>query len=443
MHAIPGALESWSAAVSGWFDESIAQEIARLDGQPCQYYNQLETPPVGPVLDQDIVWAGFSGTLRNRWGRTEALRKADRLFPLTERIDGPGSYFVGPQWQSLYYRPQDEYCEWHVTRDRDGTITRVTFTSEPPEYWQALHGDTLATLEGVPKYQTAGDPKLVLRLYRELVSPHVQYEDLICTEDLVDHSDPQNPQIVYTRGSYNPYNKWNTTHGIVHLTEPANSLGAEIKLGADASVLFSPAAGQAPLADPDALIACGAYGGLNRCSDPTIGGSINELAALGFAITIKNPVGLYMDHLDMTGWAQPDGTPVDPAWFRVVRGAPGLVERAVFEVPEGKGFRVGDLTIGGEPIVWGGQLSEHMTMKIIGSASQPGHFRNTPLRCEKGVCAEQGNPAFLHYRPLGSACGAGLLPAFDYAPPASPALAAETQAVAAPSRPRHHVLRSR
>ena len=70
------------------------------------------------------------------------------------------------------------------------------------------------------------------------------------------------------------------------------------------------------MSDPDALIACAGYGGLNRNSDPTIGASVNELAALGFAVTLRNPVGLYMDHLDVTGWAKPDGTPVDPGYFR-------------------------------------------------------------------------------------------------------------------------------
>ena len=44
---IPGQLASWSRAVSGWFDESIALQHAVLRGQPCQYYNQLTTPTVG------------------------------------------------------------------------------------------------------------------------------------------------------------------------------------------------------------------------------------------------------------------------------------------------------------------------------------------------------------------------------------------------------------
>jgi hypothetical protein len=157
---IPGQRAQWSLAVSGWFDECVAEQLAKLQGQPCQFYNQLRAPPNGTPLAQDIVWNGFSGTLRNRYGRAQALKLADTPVPLTQRIDGPGSYFVGGQWESLFYRPLDEYCEWHVTRDPDGKIRRVTFTSEPPEYWQALHGDTLpsiaAAISSVPRSTPSG-----------------------------------------------------------------------------------------------------------------------------------------------------------------------------------------------------------------------------------------------------------------------------------------------
>jgi hypothetical protein len=420
---IPGARAQWSRALSGWFDECIATELAELQGQPCQYYNQLETPPVGTPLEQEIVWNALSGTLRNRWGRERALELAEHVVPLTQRIDGPGAYYMGGQWENLFYRPLDEYCEWRVSRNPDGKIRRVTFTSEPPEYWQALHGETLANFAGVPTYPTVGDPNLVLELYREYVSPEVQYEDLICGEDLIDYTDPDAPQVVYAKGTYNPYNRWNTTDGIMHLTEPANSLSAEIKLAADATVLRS-ASGRAgrPIADPDALIACAAYGGLNRCSDPTIGATVNELAALGCSITLRNPVGLYMDHLDMSGWAEPDGSPIDPSWFRILRGQPGLIERAVFEVPEAEGFTVSDITIGGVPIAYGGHLGEHITVKLIGMASELGKFSNKPVACAAGVCADAANPEFLYYRDLGTPCPPGRIAAFDYPEPAAPAL---------------------
>ena len=435
---IPGHRAQWSRAVSGWFDECVEAEKYDLGGQPCQYYNQLKTQPSGPVLEQEIVWNGFPGTLRNRLGRARALAMADHPLPLTQAMDGlPGGYFYGGQWEHLYYRPQDEYCEWHVTRDPDGGIRRVTFTSEPPEYWQALHGDTLPDLSGEPAYPVTGDPRLLLELYQEYVSPQVRYEDLVCAVDLVDYYRPDDPYVVFKKGTYNPYNRWNTTDGIMHLTQPSNSLSAEILLGADATVLRIGGRGGRIISDPDALICCAHYGGANRCSDPTIGASVNELAALGCAITLRNPVGLYMDHLELTGWAGPSGEPVDPAWFRIVRGRPGLIERAVFEVPDRAGFRVSDVTIGGVPITVGGQLSEHMTVKLVGLAATPGKFANKPAGCAGGCCADAANPAFLYRNGADEPCPPGQVPVFVNLSQRAPAaaLAPVVRTGRAPSRP--------
>jgi hypothetical protein len=226
---------------------------------------------------------------------------------------------------------------------------------------------------------------------------------------------------VYPKGSYNPYNRWNTTDGIMHLTQPSNSLSAEILLGADATVLRASGPGGRIVSDPDALICCAQYGAPNRCSDPTIGASVNELAAQGFAITLRNPVGLYMDDLNLTGWAGPNGQPVDPAWFRIERGRPGLIERAVFEVPKRLGFRVSDVTIGGVPISVGGQLSEHMTVKLVGLASTPGKFANKPAACAGGCTADAANPTFLYRHRHVNPPPAGQVPAFVYLSQESPA----------------------
>ena len=96
----------------------------------------------------------------------------------------------------------------------------------------------------------------------------------------------------------------------------------------------------------------------------------------------------------------------------------------MFEVPERAGFRVSDVTIGGVPISVGGQLSEHMTVKLVGLASGPGKFSNKPAGCAAGGCADAANPAFLTYRDLGDPCPPGQVPAFDYAPAQAPAAAA-------------------
>ena len=78
---------------------------------------------------------------------------------------------------------------------------------------------------------------------------------------------------------------------------------------ADATVLYRNGRGE-PVVEPSALICCAGYGGPDRNSDPTIGATVNALARLGAMITLPNPVGLYMDHIDLSGWQAPDGVQV-------------------------------------------------------------------------------------------------------------------------------------
>jgi hypothetical protein len=420
---IPGQLDQWSHAVSAWFRSAIdAQEEALTitEGgvektQECQYFDQVDSKwPAGPYLDQDIVWNAFPGNQFHRWGRAYALIAADHVLPLNQYWEYPREL-----WQrdghSLYYRPQDEYCEWRVERDSDGRIVRVTFTSEPPEYWQALHGDSLDAEGGDRSLKFHGDPWLLLDLYRTYVSEEVQLEDLRCQHDI--YFNGATP--VYRKGEYNPYNRWNTTDGIMHLTHPSNTLGAEIRLGADATVLWHHPGDQRIESNPDAIIALGQLGGNNRCSDPTIAGSVNQLAALGFGITLADPVGLYMDHLDMTGWTIRVGgrdEPVDPDWFQVQRGTAKLIERAVFAVPTDVGT-VSDIMIGGEPIRYGGQLAERMTVKLVGRAALGAGHTNCPAQFACHAYVRPSNPAMVltaatdqsEYPP-------GILPVFDYRP---------------------------
>jgi hypothetical protein len=438
--SIPGQLQQWSDAVSGWLSDNI--ELARQrqyphqlqpshpepsssqpssEAAPFPFYNQASTTPPTPFIDQPIVWNGFPSTLRNRWPRPIALDAADQLFPLTVRMDGPGRYFVGSVWDRHFYRPQDEYCEWRVTRDTEGRIVRVTFTSEPPEFWQALHGDELQNMDGARAYPFTGDKKLMLELYREMVSPEVQLADLECPEDMVDYTIRDKPAVVYRRGEYNPYNRWNTLGGIVHLTHPANSLSAEINLGAAAAVLYQQDG--RPIVDPDGLICAARFGGLNRASDPTIGSAVNELAALGAYVTLRDPIGLAMHHLNMTGLMGPDGQPVDASCFQVLRGKPEefLIERAVFEVPASEGYTVSDITIGGVPITHGGQLAERMVVNIVGRASGLHSFDIKPTDGQSLGCQDDLQPNYLFYRDSAEQrCAPIAREAFAY-PPATPA----------------------
>jgi len=335
-----------------------------------------------------VTWNAFPKELLVRFGRARALIEADRLWPIeayhSEDYDPakPGQAALDAPSKS-WYRPHDEYCEWHVDREpATGRILRVTFTSEPPEYWEAIFGGEVPIDNGV-SYKFTGNPKVVLDLYRTLVSPEV------CPEDLVFSETTQYGK----KGDYNFYNKWNSTHGIAHLSAPPNSLGAEVKLGADATVLRGTAQGQ-PVATADALVCCAGYGGPDRNSDPTIGATVNALARLGAMITLVNPVGLYMDHIDLSGWEVPGG--IDPHdCVKIVRGKPGMIERMVVEVPTESSRFVSDITIGGEPVRYGGQIAECITVKLVGGATKLGSVRNGLTPCDARCCLDPSNASRL------------------------------------------------
>lgn len=362
-NAIPGQLDAWHRAMSSWFDIVVAAE-QKLIGAPSQYYNAASFDPGGVLVEQTVTWNAFPKELLRRYGRERALQLADMPWPI-ERYRAPSPDPTNKTGMSgVMYRAQEEYCEWHVTRDPDtGQIRRVTFTSEPPEFWQALFGVVPGDGNTVPDMLFPGDKELLLQHYQDMVSTEVQPEDLVAASDIKDATG----FTWINKGQYNFYNKWNTTHGIVHLCSPPNSLVAEVQLGGDGSVLRNDPKGRL-LVEPDALIAYAAYGGPNRNSDPTIGATVNALARLGAYVTLKNPVGLYMDHIDLSGWRAPDGGNVSD-FVRITRGTPGMIERLVVEAPPGRKLGVDDLTIAGEPIRFGGQIAECITVKLVGVAN--------------------------------------------------------------------------
>ena len=328
-------LRQWSREQSARFDSAVAS--IRRPGRTPQFYNPTKVATGPRPARKLITWPGFPRALLLRFGadRTRAYRAA-------ERLEGSGRD---------RFRPQDEYLEWHAHRDPDtGKITRVDLTCEGPEYWEFL---------------SRVAPDVLVALYRRHVSPDATKAQLM------------------PGGAYNPGNVWNTARGAMHLTHPANSLGAEIKLAADATVLRK--RGNRVLTDADELITCAGFGERLRSSDPRIGADVNALAREGYAITLADPVALYIVRLETQGWRRPDGKPVGD-YLRITRGKAGQGLRAVYEVPSraranGKAFVVGDIEIGGRPISWGGQIAERVTMGLTGVATRKGGIRNPALAC--------------------------------------------------------------
>jgi hypothetical protein len=329
--------KAWSTFISGLFDDAIQRTEQEVGSGKSQFYNPTKADTETPFAAQDISWIGFPKLIRDSHANAvDAWKEADT--PVTSN--------------GQVIRVQDEYLEWFVTRDpATSKIRRVTFTCEGPEYWQFL---------------AERFPEKAVELYRKYISPDVQQADLFGPT-----------------GRYNRWNRWNSERGAMHLNQPNNTLSAEIAIAADATVLRKGSSGQT-LTDADDLIRCARYGEPGRASDPVIGAAVNRLARDGHSITLQDPVGLYISGIDMAGFTKPNGDPADSRYWTVLRGSPGMILRAQFEVPDGEGFLVGDLTIGGRKIGFGGQIAEHITVKLTGLACRRGQSHNLPANCVPG-----------------------------------------------------------
>jgi hypothetical protein len=349
MDAIPHARDAWHLTVSTWFRQGVARASRWVGHGHSQFFDYLANPPAGQLTEAEINWNGFPKSVYVGHTHEEALQAAETLVHFSDA------------GRTVAVRPQDEYLEWHATADAQGRIVAVDFTCEGPEYWMSLaHGYPASVRPGHNAPPAHGDLDVVVQLYQQHVSPDVQRDDLLLN------------------GRYDPYNVWNTERGAMHLTHPSNALQAEVFLAADASVLREEN-GQV-IEDDDELIACAQYGVSTRASDPTIGGQVNALARQGALVSLLNPVGLYIAGLDDTGWTKPDGNPVGTYWS-VVRGTDAAIVRARYAVPPEEGFTVSDVKIGGVSIEHGGQIAEHVTMKLTGVAAELGQHHVTAAAC--------------------------------------------------------------
>lgn len=408
----------WSAVVSSWLDNAVGRVAAQVGGRDrARFFNPARTRVPGRPGERKIVWDAFPRVIAiSHPGDPEAaLAAAD------EPADLGGEYGVrffrtaGGREEDvvLPFRRHDEYCEWFAERDpATGRTTRYVFTCEGPEYWRFIAGGTGAVDDGnvPPAARVDGDRQLLLRLYRTLVGPQVELDDLFHQEDVCYRVDERTVEVFRAAGEYNPNNKWNTTHGLVHLTHPSNTLSAEIFLGADASI---PRAGRdgRPVTGAGRLICCAGYGEPNRSSDPTIGADINDLVRSGLSVSLRDPIGLYLDGLDTTGLSGPHGEDVS-GWWRPVRGAGGLVLRAEFAPPADATFGLDDVLVNGEPLTRAGQLAELITMSLYGIAADLGAGAPPAIGCSGHGCAEIGNPDLLQIVPLTNRCPDGWKEAF-------------------------------
>ncbi|MCE6977267.1 hypothetical protein EI534_07600 [Pseudomonas frederiksbergensis] len=231
---------------------------------------------------------------------------------------------------------QEEYCEWEVARV-GGKVVRVTVTTETADYYAFLWKNA---------------PDTLLKLYHQFVSPDVLLSDLGEGEE------------------YNPQNKWNWPKqqrgALMHMAQANNTLRAAMNLSARACWPVVSEEG-IPIISEQELIEAIPFGDKFRHSDPHIGAQLNELVRAGNEVSFADPVGLYIDAVDMTGFETPDGGDVRPL-MRVTRGENGLMLRVVFEAPKDADYVLEDVTIDGRKIRFGSQITEKVIIRIRGAA---------------------------------------------------------------------------
>jgi hypothetical protein len=369
-HSAQDLQQRWSAVVD---------DLTRPYDRGLFYNATNDTSPGSPAEPPGITWNAFPLALQKLFSAApppqalaSATRFADTLRPLpVVRSD------TGEQVNGFFQRRQDEYCEWYAERTA-GQISRITFTCENPEYWEFLFGQ---------------DPDLVVKLYNELLGrTDVRRDDLawpwpVTVDDAVKQ---------YAQGAYNRYNKWNTQFGAIHLTHSANTLGAEIDLAAKATHSWPVSLGQAD--DAQRLTCCSGWGNPNRSSDPNIGKGVFDIAGTGVAVTIAEPVGLYMSPLSLAGRLRaPDGTDIGPVAVQVGRGSPdkAKVLRLDIVTPRGVAYSLSDCSLDGVGLKSGGQIARLITMVVFGAGKQiPGRQRIPEQTCENFCCSHPKAPDY-------------------------------------------------
>jgi hypothetical protein len=316
----PGKIED--ADPDGW--SAVVAEVFGLFGGFSQFYDPTDVDTPSEAEIASVIWPAFPASLRGG-GPLERMEIADS--------------FRGPQ---------DEYCEWALEKNEDDKITRVTFTTEVPEYFEHLF---------------ATDRGGLLAFYRDLIDARVESGDL------------------EQGGRYLRRNKWNgsTIGRPAHLISRSNNLQAAVQLAAEATVLRE--RDGTPVTNRQDLVACGGLGEPLRNSDPQIASTVNNAAANGAEVTLSDPIGLYIDGLMTGGMEAPDGE--DPGSFwKTERGDERHTLRAAYEVPqeEDRSYVVGDITIDGRPIRFGGQLAIRVRVRLD-AVVKPGDHQPDRLPC--------------------------------------------------------------
>ncbi len=202
-----------------------------------------------------------------------AKKKVDAVgwiaFPKTAQVSNE-------QIDTDRFRLQDEYVEWRVEKTPAGKVKQITFTTEFLEYYQSL--------------AVVGMAELVAAIKAIIPSANPTAAELFGPGFIPNTAQPQARGVMFARfARQNPWN--NGKKGILHLAQPANTLGALFGLGGAAAV--------ANAAVPPGSV-CATMGGNcvpDRNSDPSIASALQTLALSKRGISFADPVGIEISRM--------------------------------------------------------------------------------------------------------------------------------------------------
>jgi hypothetical protein len=299
-----GALDEYRAIIDFFYRQS-----ARLSNSGFALLDAFENLPAGTSQIASIPW---------------------RAFPITasasfDEIDQDRFQF------------QDEYVEWRVERAASGQITEITFTTEFPEYYQALARVSAdALIAGIQDVIPGANPTFD-ELFGSGFSPATANGEARAQRFRDNLKD-------------NPWNK-NDEKGILCLTQEFNTMSALFNLVDKCAIQ--------KVGIPSSAV-CASVGGAcgsGRNSDPVICQASQDLVRSSRALSLVDPVGIKIKEL--IGIWEIDGSQVDindpsdnqAAWVISRNG-----RRAVLDVTKG-------VTLGGLAIESGAQVSNQLQVE--------------------------------------------------------------------------------
>lgn len=232
------------------------------------------------------------------------------------------------QIDSQRFAKQDEYVEWRVQRRPDGSISRVTFCTEFPEYYEALAAQGLAALQAGVADVTGSQPTAA-----ELFGPGFNPAGA---------SKLARQRQLRKFAESNPWNSGDSD--ILFLTQQFNTLGALFNLLGHCGIENTAVPANAVCDN------VGGFCGSNRNSDPLVCVAAQDLRRNRRAFSLADPAGIRILRLD--GIWKLNGQQIDinkHAVWSITRNG----RRAVLNVTP-------QLTMGDDVITSGAQVSTRL-----------------------------------------------------------------------------------